>query len=125
MLTIQVSKFLDKNYDQVRQDVLDLFIQSKNKVRAGGALTRAVLITIILVYLNSNCKKNFCVCLCPDGVKPIPGSHRGDRSAERRPHEKEQHCHQKIPSSNCQQQVPAVPARARGEDGEVSLNNWD
>lgn len=33
MLTTQVSKFLDKNYDQVRQDVLDLFIQSKNKVR--------------------------------------------------------------------------------------------
>lgn len=29
----QVYKFLDKNYDQVRQDVLDLFIQSKNKVR--------------------------------------------------------------------------------------------
>lgn len=29
----QVQKFLDKNYDQVRQDVLDLFIQSKNKVR--------------------------------------------------------------------------------------------
>ncbi len=30
----QVHKFLDKNYDQVRQDVLDLFIQSKNKVRS-------------------------------------------------------------------------------------------
>ncbi len=30
---MQVYKFLDKNYDQVRQDVLDLFIQSKNKVR--------------------------------------------------------------------------------------------
>lgn len=29
----QVHKFLDKNYDQVRQDVLDLFIHSKNKVR--------------------------------------------------------------------------------------------
>ncbi|XP_029914219.1 unconventional myosin-XV [Myripristis murdjan] len=28
----QVHKFLDKNYDQVRQDVLDLFIQSKNKM---------------------------------------------------------------------------------------------
>lgn len=56
MLTIQVSKFLDKNYDQVRQDVLDLFIQSKNKVRAGGALARAVLITITLIYLNNNCK---------------------------------------------------------------------
>ena len=30
---MQVYKFLDKNYDQVRQDVLDLFVQSKNKVR--------------------------------------------------------------------------------------------
>ena len=30
---MQVHKFLDKNYDQVRQDVLDLFIQSRNKVR--------------------------------------------------------------------------------------------
>ncbi|TRY59058.1 hypothetical protein DNTS_008381 [Danionella cerebrum] len=30
----QVHKFLDKNYDQVRQDVLDLFIQSKNKMVA-------------------------------------------------------------------------------------------
>lgn len=126
MLTIQVSKFLDKNYDQVRQDVLDLFIQSKNKVRAGGALTHAVLITIILIYLSNNCNKKkpeFCVCVCPDGVQPLPGSHRGDRSGEKRPHKKEQHCHQKIPSSDRQQQVPAVPARASGEDGEVSLNN--
>lgn len=31
-MSTQVYKFLDKNYDQVRQDVLDLFIQSKNKV---------------------------------------------------------------------------------------------
>ncbi|KAG7269451.1 hypothetical protein CRUP_032305 [Coryphaenoides rupestris] len=27
----QVQKFLDKNFDSVRQDVLDLFIQSKNR----------------------------------------------------------------------------------------------
>lgn len=33
MSMMQVYKFIDKNYDQVRQDVLDLFIQSKNKVR--------------------------------------------------------------------------------------------
>lgn len=32
MSLIQVYKFLDKNYDQVRQEVLDLFIQSRNKV---------------------------------------------------------------------------------------------
>nr|XP_046271327.1 unconventional myosin-XV isoform X2 [Scatophagus argus] len=31
-VTYQVYKFLDKNYDQVRQEVLDLFIQSKNKM---------------------------------------------------------------------------------------------
>ncbi|XP_041839844.1 unconventional myosin-XV isoform X2 [Melanotaenia boesemani] len=30
-VTYQVHKFLDKNFDIVRQDVLDLFIQSKNK----------------------------------------------------------------------------------------------
>uniref|UniRef100_A0A673IR59 Unconventional myosin-XV-like n=1 Tax=Sinocyclocheilus rhinocerous TaxID=307959 RepID=A0A673IR59_9TELE len=33
-VTYQVHKCLDKNYDQVRQDVLDLFIQSKNKMVA-------------------------------------------------------------------------------------------
>ncbi|NXA04220.1 MYO15 protein, partial [Sapayoa aenigma] len=33
-VTYQVHKFLDKNYDQVRQDVLDLFIGSKTKVVA-------------------------------------------------------------------------------------------
>ncbi|XP_054616352.1 unconventional myosin-XV isoform X2 [Dunckerocampus dactyliophorus] len=31
-VSYQVYKFLDKNYDQVRQDVLDLFIQSRNKM---------------------------------------------------------------------------------------------
>ncbi|XP_040927699.1 unconventional myosin-XV [Betta splendens] len=31
-VTYQVFKFLDKNYDQVRQDVLDLFVRSKNKM---------------------------------------------------------------------------------------------
>ncbi|XP_041943714.1 unconventional myosin-XV isoform X2 [Alosa sapidissima] len=31
-VTYQVHKFLDKNFDQVRQEVLDLFIQSKNKM---------------------------------------------------------------------------------------------
>ncbi|TNN75925.1 Unconventional myosin-XV [Liparis tanakae] len=30
-VTYQVHKFLDKNFDMVRQDVLDLFIQSKNR----------------------------------------------------------------------------------------------
>ncbi|KAM7010125.1 LOW QUALITY PROTEIN: unconventional myosin-XV [Tautogolabrus adspersus] len=31
-VTYQVHKFLDKNFDMVRQDVLDLFIQSKNRI---------------------------------------------------------------------------------------------
>ncbi|XP_028287990.1 unconventional myosin-XV [Parambassis ranga] len=31
-VTYQVHRFLDKNFDTVRQDVLDLFIQSKNKM---------------------------------------------------------------------------------------------
>ncbi|XP_069501807.1 unconventional myosin-XV isoform X2 [Ambystoma mexicanum] len=33
-VTYQVHKFLDKNYDQVRQDVIDLFVSSKTKVVA-------------------------------------------------------------------------------------------
>ncbi|KAF5899292.1 unconventional myosin-XV, partial [Clarias magur] len=33
-VTYQVHKFLDKNHDQVRQEVLDLFMQSKNKMVA-------------------------------------------------------------------------------------------
>ncbi|KAF4074063.1 hypothetical protein AMELA_G00250380 [Ameiurus melas] len=33
-VTYQVHKFLDKNYDQVRQEVLNLFMQSKNKMVA-------------------------------------------------------------------------------------------
>ncbi|KAF7243111.1 Unconventional myosin-XV, partial [Varanus komodoensis] len=33
-VTYQVHKFLDKNYDQVRQDVLDLFVNSKAKMVA-------------------------------------------------------------------------------------------
>lgn len=62
-----------------------------------------------------------CVFVCPDGVKPLPGSRRGHGSAGRRSHEEEQHSHQKIPSPHRQQQVPAVPAGASGEDGEVNL----
>ncbi|CAL8330796.1 unnamed protein product [Merluccius merluccius] len=31
-VTYQVQKFLDKNFDSVRQDVLDLFMQSKNRM---------------------------------------------------------------------------------------------
>ncbi|XP_027140664.1 unconventional myosin-XV [Larimichthys crocea] len=40
-VTYQVYKFLDKNHDQVRQDVLDLFIQSKNKMVSNLFLVHA------------------------------------------------------------------------------------
>lgn len=45
---MQVYKFLDKNYDQVRQDVLDLFIQSRNKVR--GELELICVVAEMCVY---------------------------------------------------------------------------
>ncbi|XP_077396049.1 unconventional myosin-XV isoform X2 [Festucalex cinctus] len=40
-VTYQVYKFLDKNYDQVRQDVLDLFIKSRNKMVSNLFLAHA------------------------------------------------------------------------------------
>ncbi|XP_017161737.1 unconventional myosin-XV isoform X3 [Poecilia reticulata] len=40
-VTYQVYKFLDKNYDQVRQEVLDLFIQSRNKMVSSLFLAHA------------------------------------------------------------------------------------
>ncbi|XP_077591330.1 unconventional myosin-XV [Stigmatopora nigra] len=40
-VTYQVYKFLDKNYDQVRQDVLDLFTQSKNRIISNLFLAHA------------------------------------------------------------------------------------
>uniref|UniRef100_A0A8C4DJE3 Myosin XVA n=1 Tax=Dicentrarchus labrax TaxID=13489 RepID=A0A8C4DJE3_DICLA len=43
-VTYQVHSFLDKNYDQVRQDVLDLFIQSKNKMVSNLFLVHAEVI---------------------------------------------------------------------------------
>ncbi|KAG8433344.1 hypothetical protein GDO86_017575 [Hymenochirus boettgeri] len=43
-VTYQVHKFLDKNYDQVRQDVLDLFVNSKIKVVANLFFSHAQLL---------------------------------------------------------------------------------
>ncbi|XP_008286228.1 unconventional myosin-XV [Stegastes partitus] len=43
-VTYQVYKFLEKNYDQVRQDVLDLFIQSKNKMVSNLFLVHAEVV---------------------------------------------------------------------------------
>lgn len=112
---MQVYKFLDKNYDQVRQDVLDLFIHSKNKV---GLVLKLNLIDIIAKQCFCKVCINLCICVFPDGIEPLPGSCRGHGSAERS-HKEEQHSHQKIPSSHRQQQVSTVPAGAGGEDGEV------
>lgn len=67
----------------------------------------------------NKCVSVKCFSVRPDGVKPLPGSRRGHRSAERS-HEEEQHGHQEIPSAHRQQQVPTVSAGAGGEDGEVS-----
>lgn len=51
---VQVHKFLDKNFDTVRQDVLDLFIQSKNKVRCFDRLTYDFLSLIVLTFTVFN-----------------------------------------------------------------------
>lgn len=47
----QVHKFLDKNYDQVRQDILDLFIQSKNKVREEKHMIASYICHLSSVFL--------------------------------------------------------------------------
>ncbi|XP_066545291.1 unconventional myosin-XV [Amia ocellicauda] len=44
-VSYQVHKFLDKNYDQVRQEVLELFIQSKNKMLANLFSSHAQLLS--------------------------------------------------------------------------------
>ncbi|KAL8175332.1 UNVERIFIED_CONTAM: Unconventional myosin-XV, partial [Gekko kuhli] len=43
-VTYQVHKFLDKNYDQVRQDVLELFVNSKVKLVANLFFSHAQLV---------------------------------------------------------------------------------
>nr|XP_056722193.1 unconventional myosin-XV [Euleptes europaea] len=43
-VTYQVHKFLDKNYDQVRQDVLELFVNSKIKLVANLFFSHAQLV---------------------------------------------------------------------------------
>ncbi|XP_043925992.1 unconventional myosin-XV [Protopterus annectens] len=44
-VTYQVHKFLDKNHDQVRQDVLDLFVNSKMKMVASLFFTHAQVLS--------------------------------------------------------------------------------
>ncbi|KAL0197273.1 hypothetical protein M9458_005813, partial [Cirrhinus mrigala] len=49
-----VHKFLDKNYDQVRQDVLDLFIQSKNKMVAYLFMSHAETLNQQKTFIGKN-----------------------------------------------------------------------
>uniref|UniRef100_A0A3B4APX1 Myosin motor domain-containing protein n=1 Tax=Periophthalmus magnuspinnatus TaxID=409849 RepID=A0A3B4APX1_9GOBI len=83
-VTYQVHKFLDKNYDQVRQDVLDLFIQSKNKqvsaVPPGaggedGEVTKHFMVILwyvsylFLSFLLFRCNPFFVRCIKPNNLK--------------------------------------------------------
>uniref|UniRef100_A0A3P8WPV5 Myosin motor domain-containing protein n=1 Tax=Cynoglossus semilaevis TaxID=244447 RepID=A0A3P8WPV5_CYNSE len=125
-VTYQVHKFLDKNYDQVRQDILDLFIQSKNKVREEKHMiaehhtsdVKCVLTEIIKKNKTINVNVIYSSCHS-DGVKPVLGSRRGHGAAERGSPEEKQHSDQEVPGTDCQQQVPTVPAGTVGEDGKV------
>ncbi|XP_029102796.1 unconventional myosin-XV-like [Scleropages formosus] len=59
-VTYQVYKFLDKNYDNVRQDVLDLFIQSKNRMVSNIFMNHAeVLSKQSLLKKNSTVSRRY------------------------------------------------------------------
>ncbi|XP_067390295.1 unconventional myosin-XV [Emydura macquarii macquarii] len=53
-VTYQVHKFLDKNYDQVRQDVLDLFVNSKTKVVANLFFSHAQVVAQQRTMMGKN-----------------------------------------------------------------------
>ncbi|XP_039223849.1 unconventional myosin-XV isoform X3 [Crotalus tigris] len=53
-VTYQVHKFLDKNYDQVRQDVLDLFVNSKIKMVASLFFSHAQLVAQQRTMMGKN-----------------------------------------------------------------------
>nr|XP_014344251.1 PREDICTED: unconventional myosin-XV [Latimeria chalumnae] len=53
-VTYQVHKFLDKNHDQVRQDVLELFVHSKTKMVANLFLNHAQFLTQQKTILGRN-----------------------------------------------------------------------
>ncbi|XP_077940214.1 unconventional myosin-XV isoform X2 [Gasterosteus aculeatus] len=106
-VTYQVQKFLDKNYDQVRQDVLDLFIQSKNKMlsnlfqshaevtgqQRGGRMRKSSTVTrkyqaptvsnkfqqslLELVEKMERCNPLFVRCIKPNNMKQ-PGVFEND-----------------------------------------------
>ncbi|KAM6966388.1 LOW QUALITY PROTEIN: unconventional myosin-XV [Tautogolabrus adspersus] len=106
-VTYQVYKFLDKNYDQVRQDVLDLFVQSKNKMvsnlflvqaevigqQRGGHMRKSSTVTrkyqaptvsnkfqqslLELVEKMERCNPFFVRCIKPNNMK-LPGLFEGE-----------------------------------------------
>ncbi|XP_014791652.1 PREDICTED: unconventional myosin-XV [Calidris pugnax] len=82
-VTYQVHKFLDKNYDQVRQDVLDLFISSRTKVVANLFFGHAQVLARqrSLIRRSSTrtrrCNPFFVRCLKPNNKKE-PGLFEAD-----------------------------------------------
>ncbi|XP_048053699.1 unconventional myosin-XV isoform X1 [Megalobrama amblycephala] len=53
-VTYQVHKFLDKNYDQVRQEVLDLFMQSQNRMVSNLFIRHAEMLNQQKGAMNRN-----------------------------------------------------------------------
>ncbi|XP_015264730.1 PREDICTED: unconventional myosin-XV [Gekko japonicus] len=60
-VTYQVHKFLDKNYDQVRQDVLELFVNSKVKLVANLFFSHAQLVAQqkTMMGMSSSSKRKY------------------------------------------------------------------
>ncbi|RXM32519.1 Unconventional myosin-XV [Acipenser ruthenus] len=66
-VTYQAHKFLDKNHDQVRQDVLELFVSSKNKAPTVAAKFQQSLLE--LVEKMERCSSFFVRCIKPNNKK--------------------------------------------------------
>lgn len=79
---MQVYKFLDKNFDMVRQDVLDLFTQSKNRVRSRNVKKK--LIQILKYGEAWYCNVDIiCVFLCVQMVSSLFWKHSESLSQQR------------------------------------------
>ncbi|ETE72195.1 Myosin-XV, partial [Ophiophagus hannah] len=82
-VTYQVHKFLDKNYDQVRQDVLDLFVNSKIKMVASLFFSHAQLVAQQRTMMGKSstskrkCNPFFVRCIKPNSKKE-PGLFEAD-----------------------------------------------
>uniref|UniRef100_A0A3B4AMQ2 Myosin motor domain-containing protein n=1 Tax=Periophthalmus magnuspinnatus TaxID=409849 RepID=A0A3B4AMQ2_9GOBI len=68
-VTYQVHKFLDKNYDQVRQDVLDLFIQKDGEVTKHFMVILWYVSYLFLSFLLFRCNPFFVRCIKPNNLK--------------------------------------------------------